>query len=248
MRIRLIRNATLWVEYGTHRIVIDPMLSDAGVNPPIMNSPNPRNNPLVPLPMPNDELAGADLLLVTHLHPDHWDAAAAAFFSKELRVLCQPEDEAALQDQGFAKATAVRDTLTVDGLTISRTGGQHGTGEIGERMGPVSGFVLRAPGEPTLYIAGDTIWCPEVEAAIADFRPDWIVVNAGGARFLAGDPITMTPEDIVSVCRSDADMQVVAVHMDAINHCLVTREDLRDALATAGLADRVRLPGDGEWL
>jgi hypothetical protein len=48
-----------------------------------------------------------------------------------------------------------------------RTGGRHGTGEIGEKMGPVSGYVLRGPGEPVVYIAGDTVWCPEVAAALA---------------------------------------------------------------------------------
>ena len=33
-------------------------------------------------------------------------------------------------------------------------------------MGKVSGFVLKYIGQPTLYIAGDTIWCDEVENAI----------------------------------------------------------------------------------
>ncbi|MBB6671673.1 MBL fold metallo-hydrolase [Cohnella nanjingensis] len=248
MKLRLIRNATLWIEYGGLRIVVDPMLSDAGANPPIQNSPNARNNPLVPLPVPAGELAAADLLIVTHRHPDHWDAAAAAFFSRDLRLLCQPEDEEALRGQGFANATPVPDTLTVDGVTATRTGGRHGTGAIGERMGPVSGFVLRAAGEPTLYIAGDTIWCPEVEAALAAHRPDWTVVNAGGARFLEGDPITMTPEDVIAVSRTDPAMQVVAVHMEAINHCLVTRDDLRAALIAADLSERVRLPKDGDWI
>ncbi len=39
---------------------------------------------------------------------------------------------------------------------MSRTSGRHGSGQIGEQMGAVSGFVLAAAGEPTLYIAGDT--------------------------------------------------------------------------------------------
>jgi hypothetical protein len=37
----------------------------------------------------------------------------------------------------------------------------------------------------------------------------------------------------------------VAVHMDAINHCIVTRRDLR--AATSG-NDRIRIPDDGEPL
>jgi L-ascorbate metabolism protein UlaG (beta-lactamase superfamily) len=105
----------------------------------------------------------------------------------------------------------------------------------------VSGFVVHAPGEPTLYVAGDTVWCDEVSAAIVRHRPDVVVVNAGGARFLQGDPITMAPEDVIATAGAAAPGRVVAVHMEAINHCVVTRDDLRSA---AG--DRVAIPADGE--
>ncbi|NQX39444.1 hypothetical protein SAMN05421820_102179 [Pedobacter steynii] len=46
-----------------------------------------------------------------------------------------------------------------------RTGGQDGVGEIGKMMGIVSGYVIRHEQE-MVYIAGDTIWCDEVKAAL----------------------------------------------------------------------------------
>ena len=95
----------------------------------------------------------------------------------------------------------VEEALELGGVRVARTGGRHGTGEIADAMAPVSGFVLAAPGEPTLYIAGDTVWCDEVAAALDAHRPDVVVVNAGGARFTEGDPITMTAEDVVAVAR-----------------------------------------------
>jgi L-ascorbate metabolism protein UlaG (beta-lactamase superfamily) len=115
-------------------------------------------------------------------------------------------------------------------------------------MGTVSGFVLRVPGEPSLYLAGDTIWCAEVEAAIVGLRPDVIVVNSGAAQFRSGDPITMTAEDVIRVCRAAAGATVVAVHLGALNHCLLTREDLGLALERAGALARARIPADGESL
>ncbi len=115
-------------------------------------------------------------------------------------------------------------------------------------MGTVSGFVLRAPGEPSLYLAGDTIWCPEVEAALQTFRPDVVVLNAGAAQFLTGDPITMTADDVVQVCRALPTARVIAVHMETINHCLLTRADLRERLAQEGLAQQVQVPADGELI
>jgi L-ascorbate metabolism protein UlaG (beta-lactamase superfamily) len=115
-------------------------------------------------------------------------------------------------------------------------------------LAPVSGFVLRAPAEPTLYIAGDTIWCAEVQQALERYTPDVIVLNAGGARFLEGDPITMTPEDVIEVCRSAPQAQVIAVHMEAINHCLVTRADLAFQLEAARVIDQAAIPQDGDWV
>jgi len=48
---------------------------------------------------------------------------------------------------------------------------RHGTAEIGRRIAPVSGFVLRAEGEPTLYVAGDTIFAPRSRMLSADTGP-----------------------------------------------------------------------------
>ncbi|MCY1692306.1 hypothetical protein OVA29_18580 [Exiguobacterium sp. SL14] len=63
----------------------------------------------------------------------------------------------------------------------------------------MSGLVLTHPDEPTLYIAGDTIWCDEVAHAIEQHTPDIIVVNSGAAQFLTGEPITMSRRDLLAV-------------------------------------------------
>lgn len=247
MEIRLIRHATLLVTFHGRRLLVDPMLADAGSAPPVANSPNQRPNPLVPLPVPaGDVAAGVDAVLVTHTHRDHWDDAAAAALSKDVPVFCQPEDEAKIRAAGFAEVRPVKDAVTWNGITIERTGGQHGSGEVAKRLAPVSGFVLRAAGEPVLYVAGDTIWCAEVEQALREHEPAVTVVNAGGARFLEGGPITMTPDDIAAVARAAPGTRIVAVHMDSINHCVVRRTDLAAALERAGLTGRVAVPRDGD--
>jgi L-ascorbate metabolism protein UlaG (beta-lactamase superfamily) len=87
---------------------------------------------------------------------------------------------------------------------------------------------------------------PEVEEALYAQEPDVVVVNAGAARFLEGGPITMTAEDVVRVYCALPDARVVAVHMEAINHCLLTRDGLEEELRQEGLSDRVKVPVDGE--
>lgn len=248
MKLQLIRHATLWLQYADLNFLVDPMFSEAGANPPIANSSNDRRNPLVPLPFAMNGFLHPDAVLVTHLHRDHWDDAAAAALPKSTLILCQPEDDVTIASAGFTSVTAIQETLSFQSVSITRTTGQHGTGDIGKKMGRVSGFVLKAQGQPTLYIAGDTIWCDGVKQALDAHRPDVTVVNAGSARFAVGDPITMDADDVISTCRYAPYTKVVPVHMDSINHCLITRVELHQRLAAEGLLDQITIPGDGEWI
>ncbi len=251
MDLCLLRHATLVLDYFSHRILVDPMLSEAGAMEPVQNAANPKRIPLVNLPLDARQLAGLleqiDAVLVTHLHRDHWDAPARELLRKAVPIICQAGDETAIREAGFTSVEPVMTELEWGGIHFSRTGGRHGTGEIGQKMGRVSGFVLRAAGEPVVYIAGDTIWCPEVADALHAFRPDTVVVNAGAAQFLTGGPITMTAEDVTRVSRALPRANVVAVHMEAVNHCGLTRKMLRQSLRAEGIADgRVLIPDDGE--
>lgn len=252
MNIRLLRHATIVVDWGDIRILVDPMLAAQASLDPIPNAATTHRIPMLPLPL--DEIAlqhlisSVDGVFVTHTHRDHWDARAAELIPPETPLVCQPPDLDKFTGEGFNNVITIQERERWHGMNVTRTGGQHGTGEIGARMGPVSGFVFNAPGAPTLYIAGDTVWCPEFEAALRDHQPDVIVLNAGAAQFLTGDPITMTAEDVIRVAEAVPDARIVTVHMDTINHCLLTRSMLAEAVSRAGLNARVLIPADGETI
>ena len=155
-------------------------------------------------------------------------------------IIVQPASRERILSDGFTDVSAVETELEWEGIAVARTGGRHGHGAVADALGPVSGFVLRAAGEPTLYLAGDTVWADQVDAAIARHRPDIAVVNAGAARFLDSDPITMDADDVARV--TERVPRVVAVHLEAVNHCLLTRAELHAAVPSA------LVPADGEAL
>jgi len=235
VELTLVRNATLLLELAGKRVLVDPMLDDEGARPPIEGTRNPVPNPTAALPLPAEEVvSGLDAVLVTHRHRDHLDGTAEQLLPRDVPVFCQPEDEEALRELGLA-ARAVDDEVAWEGLRIVRTPGRHGTGPIADALAPVSGFVLDG-----LYIAGDTVWYEGVEASIERHRPSVAVVNAGGAEFAEGGLIIMGIDDVREVVARVP--TVVAVHLEALNHCYLTRAALRAALPD------VLVPADGETL
>lgn len=245
MRIQLIRNATMKITYAGTILLTDPMLSARHSLPSFAGA---EKNPTVELPLSiPDILDGVQGVLVSHDHPDHLDSEAISALPRDVPVFCQPEDAGRFKETGFERVLPVDDSVPWKGLFVTRTGGRHGQDKTGEMMGTVSGFVLKAETEPTVYWAGDTVWCEQVEGVIRDHAPDVIVTHSGGAAFPGDAPIIMDVEQTMEVLQAAPEATVVAVHMDALDHCRVTRRMLRESADRAGITpSRLLIPGDGE--
>ena len=102
MRLTLVRHATLLVELGGRRLLVDPMLDEEGARPPIGDTPNPVPNPTVGLPLlAEDVVRDLDGIVVTHLHADHLDETAVRLLPRGVPVLCQPPDVERLEGHGW---------------------------------------------------------------------------------------------------------------------------------------------------
>lgn len=246
MEFQLIRHATLLLTLNNKKMLVDPILNPRGSMEPVEEVPNQNLNPLVELPIPIDTIVDCDAIFVTHCHRDHFNEETAKLLPKNVPLFCQLEDEDRLQKLEFTDVRPVKDLLIWEDMKIIRTNGRHGYGLTAIKMAPVSGFFLSVPGEPSVYIAGDTVWCSCTQTAIETYLPDIIICNCGEATFATGKPITMDRQNVLSVCNSMPSTKVIAVHMEAWNHCRLTRKELREFIISNGIQHQVLVPEDGE--
>ncbi|GAQ16966.1 hypothetical protein OPHB3_0890 [Oceanobacillus picturae] len=249
MDIKLIRNATLVVEYAGKKFLIDPYLGEKSAYAPLPNSPRQdQNNPLVALPVSVEEIVkDVDAVIVTHLHPDHWDEASVKLLPKGIKLFTQNEEDAKeVRNSNFHNVEVLREDTVFGGIQLSKTKGEHGRGDILKLSGLVCGIVFKHSSEKTLYVAGDTVWYGGVQEAIDTHNPDIIVVNGGDNQFYEGGSLVMGKEDIYEVHKAAPNAQIVSVHMEAVNHWTLSREELKSFAKEKGIASHVLVPNDGE--
>ncbi|HID4724406.1 TPA: MBL fold metallo-hydrolase [Staphylococcus aureus] len=251
MNIRHIRNATAVIEYGGKRVLIDPMLSDKGAFEPFPNSPRQdENNPLVELPLAiEDIINNIDLVILTHLHIDHFDPKAIEVLPKDIKIYTQNEADASeVEGYDFTNVSVFNDVTHIGEIELIKTDAQHGHGEILKMTGHVHGLVLKHSEEPTLYLAADTVWFDGVEKTLKAHHPDIIVLNGGANQFFEGGPLVMDEHDVLKVAHTLSLAQIVVVNMEAVNHWHLSREELNEFINSNDLGNRVVVPNDGELL
>lgn len=249
MNIQQLRNATIIVEYAGKKFLIDPMLADKGTYPPFPNSPRQdQNNPLVSLPTSIDNIvSNIDAVIVTHLHLDHWDDAAKEAVPKEMKIFAQNDEDASeIRNAGFKNVEILQAGTVFEDIQLIKTKGEHGRGEMVKLAGEVCGVVFKHANEKTLYVAGDTVWYEAVQDIIKTHKPEILVVNGGDNQFLQGGSLVMGKNDIYEVYKAAPNAKIISVHMEAVNHWTLSREELKEFINEKGIPSNVLVPDDGD--
>jgi L-ascorbate metabolism protein UlaG (beta-lactamase superfamily) len=220
----------------------------------------PQNNPTVPLPDNAQQfLEKVTHCLITHSqtfgiralqHTDHLDAPGEAFLKKNnIPVVCRKQDADYLKKYGINVETTLNpwQPKQLLGGEITAVPAQHGHGWVHFMMANGVGFHLQLPGEPSIYITGDTIYSDDVARALTELKPDITVFPAGSASLDVGGPILMPLEEILKFIQ-DAPRKVIANHLEALNHCPTTRSHLKQELEKRGLLAKTFIPLDGETI
>ena len=110
-------------------------------------------------------------------------------------------------------------------------------------------ILLKAPGQKTFYVSGDTVWNELVELALNKYMPDIIVLNAAETAYegIKGSSI-MEANDIKKYYALFKGSKILVVHLNSYPHDKYTIETMKKFVEENNMKDRVIVPEDGEIL
>ena len=87
MKITQVRSATIIVEYNNTKFLVDPWLMPKDYMPGFDVAINSDvRQPRVELPFGIEKIVDVDAVIITHIHPDHWDEFAENALDKNIKV------------------------------------------------------------------------------------------------------------------------------------------------------------------
>jgi L-ascorbate metabolism protein UlaG (beta-lactamase superfamily) len=178
------------------RVVVDPWLT----NP---NCPSKFAKP--------ESLRPVDLILCTHGHSDHLADVASIARLTGAPVVCVFEVGLYLTEKGLqnVRDMGIGGTQEVSGVRITMTQAVHSSSFVDDGrivyLGGAAGFVLRAEGMPTMYLAGDTGLFGDMQMIGEIYRPEIAFLPIG-------DLYTMGPDTAAIAAEWLGVRQVVPIH------------------------------------
>ncbi|MGW5318138.1 MBL fold metallo-hydrolase [Nocardia thailandica] len=233
---------TLRFRYGGLTWLTDPTFDEPGDYPgPI--TLHKLSGPAVPL----ERIGAIDVVLLSHdQHADNLDTAGRALLGRVDTVLSTPDAAARIDG---VRGLVPWERVAVGAVEVTAVPALHGPEGCEPLSGVVTGFVLRAPGEPTVYVSGDNASVDLVrEIAERVGRIDAAVLNIGAAnvgRFGDSD-VTLNARTAVEAAAILGDALVVAVHAEGWGHFSESLDYLERVFAYAGRAEQLRIPVRGE--
>jgi L-ascorbate metabolism protein UlaG (beta-lactamase superfamily) len=232
--ITFIGGPTALLEYAGLRIVTDPTFDGA------QTYAEPGRATLVKTAGPaigRADLGPVDLVLLSHHgHKDNLDWEGLELIAQGILTLSTRQ----AADYLFGGSVIGLDdweSYELGEVTITAMPALHGPPGSEPLVGPVIGFMLEAPGEPTVYVSGDNASLPLVQQIADRFAPvDIALLFAGAARVGSIDAnLTLSSTDAVTAAASLRAGTVVGLHTEDWEHFSESREQLEAAFAGTGL-------------
>lgn len=234
LTVTYIGGPTALLEYAGLRIVTDPTFDAPQFYPDEGGAPLTKT---VGPALSRTDVGAVDLVLLSHHeHEDNLDYEGLELLATGVLTISTMKAGSDLFGGGVVGLDSW-ETVGVGAVTVTAVPALHGPPGAEALVGPVTGFVLQAEDEPTIYVSGDNASLPLVQQ-IADRFPDIsiAVLFAGAARIAAiNSPLTLTSADAAEAARIVGATHVVGLHTEGWEHFTETRADLEAAFAGTGL-------------
>lgn len=252
--VAFIGTATTLISYGGITVLTDPNFLHQGeqVHLGYGLKSTRRTNPAISI----DQLPPLDLVVLSHMHEDHFDRVAAERLDKTLPIVTTGQAASSLGGKGFGQTHALRTwqstTITKGNVALHITAlpGKHAPSLLQPLFPPVMGSMLefQTGGKRRfrIYITGDTLLhraLREIPRRYPDI--DLALVHLGGTRIF-GVTLTMPGRDGVQAIRLVRPRQAVPIHYDDYTVFKSPLSDFRQAADAAGLQQIVRYVAPGE--
>jgi L-ascorbate metabolism protein UlaG (beta-lactamase superfamily) len=253
--IFFVGTATVLLRYAGFTILTDPNFLHRGdhVHLGYGLSSKRQTNPAVEI----EALPPLDLVVLSHLHGDHFDRIAEDKLDKSVPILTTKHAAAYLQDKGFRSplALATWETFTVikgeARLRITSMPGRHGPAIVSKLLPPVMGSMLEFQNEAQrtsfrLYISGDTLVYDDLREIPRRYPDiDLALLHLGGTRIL-GILVTMDAKQGVEAIRLIQPRKAIPIHYNDYTVFKSTLDDFKHAVIEAGLQERVHYLNHGD--
>ena len=238
-------HATVLMRFGHRTLLADPSLSGAVLIYPRVTPPSVQPAQLPPI----------DVVLLSHLHVDHFDLRTVRALGRHPIVVYpqggEPYMEAVRQRKRTLKAW---DSITLHGLKITavpvaHAGGRYALDALWNHA--YTGFVIEGEGR-TVFFAGDTGWDGKKFKAIRERFPHIDVAFVPIAPARGGNRSHASPGEALDIFRETGARSLVPIHYEAYFSALVPygepRKLLEEEMKKRQLSDRVFALHAGERL
>jgi L-ascorbate metabolism protein UlaG (beta-lactamase superfamily) len=188
-------------------------------------------------------LGPLDLILLSHGHDDHASHVVAVARAARAPVVCLFELGQFLRERGLqdVRDMGIGGTQEIDGIRITMTQAVHtGSTVFGGNVvytGGAAGFIVRAPGMPTIYYAGDTALFGDLKLIGELYKPEIAFLPIG-------DHYTMGPDTAAIAATWLGVRQVVPMHWGTFPLLTGTPAALKAHLADTDIEVLELAPGE----
>lgn len=254
--VQFIGTATVLIRYQGLTILTDPNFLHKGekVHLGYGLTSTRLTNPAIDL----DKLPPIDLVVLSHMHEDHFDRFVQTHLDKNIPIVTTQEAAQALKKLGFTRGYGLAkwDAVEVEKgearLRITAVPGRHGKDGMQALLPSVMGSVLDfGPhvGTPSyrMYISGDTLIYDDLKNIPQRFPGvDLALLHLGGTRILGMFKVTMDGKDGVRLMQIIQPRRSIPIHYDDYDVFKSPLADFAREVKAAGLDREVSYLAHGE--